>query len=203
MEVLTAATPVKKTKTIPEELIYEIDEGTPIYYRGYRDVLSGKLKTDDIMGSSRKQSFIITQLIFWLRPTLETFFHFFTSELGIKFQKSQRAADIALVLKPRMSFEDIWSNEYMTIIPDIIIEVDIKADVTEMPDPTNYFFRKTQQLLNNGATKVIWIFTASETVMVAESGKAIWEIKSWTQDVEVSHGCTFNIAQIIAKFQGK
>ena len=203
MEVLTAATPVKKTKTIPEELIYEIDEGTPIYYRGYRDVLSGKLKTDDIMGSSRKQSFIITQLIFWLRPTLETFFHFFTSELGIKFQKSQRAADIALVLKPRMSFEDIWSNEYMTIIPDIIIEVDIKADVTEMPDPTNYFFRKTQQLLNNGATKVIWIFTASETVMVAESGKAIWEIKSWTQDVEVSHGCTFNIAQIIATFQGK
>ena len=203
MEVLTAVTPVKKTKTIPEELIYEIDEGMPIYYRGYRDVLSGKLKTDDIMCSSRKQSFIITQLIFWLRPTLETFFHFFTSELGIKFKKSQRAADIALVLKPRMSFEDIWSNEYMTIIPDIIIEVDIKADVTEMPDPTNYFFRKTQQLLNNGATKVIWIFTASETVMVAESGKAIWEIKSWTQDVEVSHGCTFNIAQIIAKFQGK
>ena len=203
MEVLAAAAKVKKTKTIPEELIYEIDEGTPIYYRGYRDVLSGKLKTDDIMGSSRKQSFIINELSFLLQLQLRTIFQFFSNELGLKFKKSQRAADLALVLRSKLTFEEVWSNEYMTRLPDIIIEVDIKADVSEMPDPTNYFFRKTQQLLDNGASKIIWIFTKSETVMVAESGKTAWEIKAWTEDVEVSHGCTFNIAQIVSKFQGK
>ena len=123
--------------------------------------------------------------------------------MGLKFKKSQRAADLALVLRSKLTFEEVWSNEYMTRLPDIIIEVDIKADVSEMPDPTNYFFRKTQQLLDNGASKIIWIFTKSETVMVAENGKTAWEIKAWTEDVEVSHGCTFNIAQIVAKFQGK
>jgi Uma2 family endonuclease len=195
---------IRNTKEIPKELIYEIDEGVPIYYRGYRDVLLGKLKTEDIMGSSKKQSFLIMQIVAsLLRFDIERFYHLFSSELGVNFKKSNRAADIALISKERMSFDEIWQNHYSSKMPDIIIEVDTKADLTDMPDPTNYFFKKTQQLLNNGASKVIWIFTETETVMVAEQGKKRWEILPWTENVDVSHGFSFNILEIISKYKEK
>lgn len=194
----------RNKKEIPKELIYEIDEGAPIYYRGYRDVLLGKLKTEDIMGSSKKQSFLIMQIVAsLLRFDIERFYHLFSSELGVNFKKSNRAADIALISKERMSFDEIWQNHYSSKMPDIIIEVDTKADLTDMPDPTNYFFKKTQQLLNNGASKVIWIFTETETVMVAEQGKKRWEILPWTENVDVSHGFSFNILEIISKYREK
>ncbi len=191
----------EKTKPIPKELVYEIDEGTPIFYRGYRDVLLGKLKTEDIMGTSKKQSFLIIQLIArLLRFDIERFYYLFTNELGLKFKKSNRAADIALISKDRMTFDEVWQTEYSNKIPDIIIEVDTKADLADMPEPANYFFKKTQQLLDNGALKVIWIFTESETVMVAEQGKKRWEVMPWSEDVDVSHGFSFNIQEIISNF---
>ena len=193
---------VKKTRAIPDELIYEIDEGTPIYYRGYRDVLSGKLKTEDIMGSSKKQSFLILQIVAsLLRFDMQRFYYLFSNELGVKFKKSSRAADIALISKDRMTFDEVWQNHYTDKIPDIIIEVDTQADLSDLPDTSNYFFKKTQQLLDNGAQKVIWVFTETETIMVAEQGKKRWEVMPWSEDVEVSHGFSFNIEAIIAQFK--
>ena len=202
METLVASkTTNPKSKRVPDALIYEIDEGKPIYYRGYRAVLSGKLKIEDIMGSSKKQSLLVGELFFLLKLSLRQYFYFFTNELGIKFGKSSRSADIALVLKSKMAFDEAWEDKYASTMPDIIIEVDIKADLTDMPDASNYFFKKTEQLLNNGTSKVIWIFTESETIMVAEQGKARWEIMKWTEDVEVSHGFSFNIPQLLAQLK--
>ncbi len=192
---------IKKPRTVPEELIYEIDEGTPIYYRGYREVMLGKLKTEDIMGTSKKQSFLINEILFFLNSHLRPYFLLFTNELGLKFKKTNRAADIALISKERMTFDEVWQSHYSSKIPDIIIEVDTKADLSDMPDPTDYFFKKTQQLLDNGAKKVIWIFTETETVMVAEQGKKKWEIMPWSENVEVSHGFSFNIQEMLADFK--
>ncbi len=206
MEAVATLKPKVKAlkKVIPPELIYEIDEGTPIYYRGYREVLSGKLTIEDIMGTSKKQSFLIIQLIARLMGfNIERFYHLFSSELGLKFKKSQRAADIALIAKDRMTFDEIWQSEYSDKMPDIIIEIDTQADLTEMPDPASYFFKKTKQLLENGALKVIWIFTESETVMVSEQGKTQWEVMHWSEDVAVSHGFSFNIQKILSEYQGK
>jgi hypothetical protein len=48
----TAAKPVakqKKRRKIPDALIYEIVDGRPIYYKGYRDVLSGKTNLESAM----------------------------------------------------------------------------------------------------------------------------------------------------------
>ena len=202
MEMLVASkTTNPKLKRVPDALVYEIDEGKPIYYRGYRAVLSGKLKIEDIMGSRKKQSLLVGELFFLLKLSLKQYFYFFTNELGIKFGKSRRSADIALVLKSKMDFDEAWEDKYASTMPDIIIEVDIKADLTDMPDASNYFFKKTEQLLNNGTSKVIWIFTETETIMVAEQGKARWEIMKWTEDVEVSHGFSFNIPQLLAQLK--
>lgn len=48
-----------KAKPIPESLIYEIMDGKPLYYEGYKDVLANKKTSEEIMGVSGLQSFII------------------------------------------------------------------------------------------------------------------------------------------------
>ena len=154
------------------------------------------------MGSSKKQSFLILQIVAsLLRFDMQRFYYLFSNELGVKFKKSSRAADIALISKDRMTFDEVWQNHYTDKIPDIIIEVDTQADLSDLPDTSNYFFKKTQQLLDNGAQKVIWVFTETETIMVAEQGKKRWEVMPWSEDVEVSHGFSFNIEAIIAQFK--
>ena len=48
-------------------------------------------------------------------------------------------------------------------------------------------------------TKVIWVYTETEQIMVAEPNKH-WEIFDWTETVEVVDGVGFNVAEIIAEF---
>jgi hypothetical protein len=51
----------------------------------------------------------------------------------------------------------------------VVIEVDIKADTEdEEKDSFNYVNKKTEELLAFGIKKVIWIFTDSEKVLLAE-----------------------------------
>jgi hypothetical protein len=144
---------------------------------------------------------IASCLLFFLNTHLRPYFLLFTNELGLKFKKSNRAAHIALISKDRMTFDEVWQTQYSSKMPDIIIEVDTKADLTDMPDPSNYFYKKTRQLLDNSALKVIWIFTETETVMVAEQGKKSWTITPWTENVDVSHGFSFNIQDMLSDFR--
>lgn len=70
--MLVAEKPKKKReKKIPDALIYEVMDGKPIYYRGYKEVLSGKKSIEDIMASSTLQAFIITYLLKVLLRNLE------------------------------------------------------------------------------------------------------------------------------------
>lgn len=51
-----------QTEIIPESLIYETLNGRPLYYKGYRDVIAGDLKPENIRGSSDLQSVIVMVL---------------------------------------------------------------------------------------------------------------------------------------------
>jgi len=61
-----------KAKAIPESLIYEIIDGKPFYYDGYKDVLANKKTSEEIMGASGFQSFIIYYLLKVLYAKLVT-----------------------------------------------------------------------------------------------------------------------------------
>ena len=54
----------------------------------------------------------------------------------------------------------------------------------------DYYERKTTKLLEFGVEKVIWLFTKSRKVWIAESGKD-WLIRDWSQPVDVLPGCQF------------
>ena len=59
-------------------------------------------------------------------------------------------------------------------------------------------YLKTQQLLDFGTQKVIWIFTNSQKVLVAKPNQP-WLTLSWAEDIELMPGTTFNIAAYLAR----
>lgn len=85
------------TQNIPKELICEMVDGKPIYYRGYLDYLNGSKQFEEIMSRSLKQALIITQLIILLANKLNPKLTFLTNEVGLQFAaNSWRSADFTL-----------------------------------------------------------------------------------------------------------
>jgi hypothetical protein len=50
------------TDTIPKSLVYEENDGKPIYYRGYKKVLEKPETIEGITGSSIMQSLVISRV---------------------------------------------------------------------------------------------------------------------------------------------
>lgn len=181
---------------IPDSLIYEVMDGEPLYYKGYKDVLSNKKSLDDIMGSSTLQSFIITYLLKSTFKNLdEQKFLALTNELGLHVSdKTNFAGDINIFDRSVFSVENI-NKRYSSIAPKIVCEVDSKIDFSKDKD-LDYINIKTQKLLNFGVEKVIWIFTGSQKVMVSQQNHD-WLTKDWNQDIELLDGHFFNIGQYL------
>lgn len=184
------------TQVIPKELIYEMHDGQPIYYRGYRQYLSGEKALEEIMGSSYLQSLIISRLFKTLLVGLSNRWEVLTNELGLQFSKgSWRSADLAIVSRQRLAkLEKI--DKYLSIPPEVVIEVDTKASLDDVHDVLGYHHKKTDALLDFGVAKVIWIFTESEKIMVAEAGES-WRTSGWDTAVEVLEGVSFRVSDLI------
>lgn len=124
-----------------------------------------------------------------------------SSELGFRFaHKSWRNLDIAIYDKRKVEDKSVFlTNKYIQIAPEVVIEIDTKAELIEWADPTSYFHKKTDQLLNAGVQRVIWIFTSTKKYQIAEKDQK-WLMDNWTADVEVMDGVVINIAQLLAAF---
>ena len=126
----------KVVKDIPEVLVYEMNEGKPIYYRGYKEFLDGKLQFCDIKGSSYLQSIIVTRLLIELSQKLDLgIYELLTNELGLHFgEKSWRAADLAIYEKKQL--RDVPKHDtYLHLLPKVVIEIDTKASLEDMEKP--------------------------------------------------------------------
>jgi Uma2 family endonuclease len=183
-------------QNIPDELIYEMVKGKPVYYKGYLDVISGKKQLEELIGRSYLQSLIITNLVLLLGKYLPDSFRVLTNEIGLQFaKKSCRAADIAIFEKKKLKKSD-KGNKYIRVPPKIVIEIDTKASIEEVKDTLGYFHKKTDELLDFGVEKVIWIFTDSKKVMIATKGKS-WETHHWNTNITIMNDIQFNIQQMI------
>lgn len=185
------------SQNIPKALIYEMVNGKPIYYKGYKDYMLSTKQLDQIMGSSFLQSTIITNLVILLSTKLPKIFKVFTSELGLQIgKKTWRAVDIAIVEKSKLE-GIVLENKYLSIPPKIVIEIDTKADLESISNDYSYFHKKTDELLDFGVEKVIWIFTDSKKIMIATKDKN-WETQNWNKDVLILEKITINIEALIS-----
>jgi hypothetical protein len=188
--------PTLRKRRIPDALIYEMVNAQAIYYRGYRDVLQGKKQAEDLMGSSFLQSLIISRLIRFLLQCLPATYEVLTNEVGLQFSsKHWRAADIAVYRKAQLK-NIPRHNKYLQIPPQIVFEIDTKADLKRFRTIMDYYYAKTDDLLDFGVEKVIWIFTDARKIMVAEP-HASWLTVNWDQPIQVIAGVDVNLQELI------
>ena len=190
METSTIATRPKRTPKIPDNLIWEVLDGKPLYRRGYMDVVR-KLKTrDEIMGTSSYQALITTYLSKLLARHLDdTLYDFLIGEPGVHLKHRDNISNDIAIFK-RFTGEQI-TKKYVDYPPKIVIEVDIDIDPASMSD-FDYLHTKTQKMLDFGVEKVIWILTNSRKVIVAKPNTSSLTI-DWKNDIEILDGIVFNI----------
>lgn len=188
---------MEATQTIPDVLIYEMINGQPVYYKHYHDYLEGTKSLEEIMGSSYLQSDIVSLLLYALMSGLGKEYKVLTNELGLQLGKGHhRAADIAIIAKSKL--KDIQDKrKYVAIPPDVVIEVDIKAD-PEGEQALSYITTKNEALFAFGVSKVLWILSDVEKIIVA-TPKSDWQIVSWEKEVAVTDDFFFNLKQIISE----
>lgn len=183
---------------IPDNLIYEMADGNPIYYKGYQDYLKGDKQIEELMGSSVIQSLIISRLVFLLQSNLGPGYEVLTNEVGIQFgEKAWRAADIAIVKTE--DIENVASkSKYLAFAPEIVIEIDTKAELNEIKNPLGYYQEKTDELLKFGVKKVIWIFTETQKAMVAQKHEK-WETGDWEDKIYILDTIEISINELLKK----
>ena len=181
-------------KQIPEVLIYEMDNGKPIYYSKYKSVLQGNLSSEAIMGSSILQSLIISYLSHHLINIIPKNYFVLNNELGILFSKgSWRLADIAIIEKSRIT--EI-NDKYISAPPNVVIEVDTKAALEDYDNPKDYYTLKTQQYLDFGVNKVIWIYTKTKTIEIATKNDTTQHF--WSENIEFLNELNFNLEVLMS-----
>lgn len=180
------------TGIIPDYLVYEILDGQPLYYRGYEEVLAGRKKLEDIMGSSGLQFFILEYFLrLIVKADPDEDYIIGNNEAGLHLEaQSNVANDIALYSSSVLTPDKITPH-YADVPPEMVIEVDLKI-AFEGLTPPDYVNLKTQKLLDFGVKKVIWVFTRSRKVTIAAEGKP-WITDSWDNSFELFNGVEFNI----------
>jgi len=186
--------PANKKRRIPTELIYEKRFGSLIYYRDYDKVLSGEKTLEEVMGSSDLHAWLLYAILKLLVRFLdEEKYTVLAGEVGYKFAKgSWYNLDIAIYEKESLGK---LKGKFVTVPPEVVIEIDTKADLRKFENPQDYFHRKTQDLLNSGVNKVVWIFTRERKIWLAEKG-APWLIVDWDYSLEVLEGIRLNLFEL-------
>lgn len=168
-------------------------DGEPIYYRGYREVLNGKKTIEEIIGASTLQSVLASYFFTLLvRFIDETKYWFFSNETGVHIDHRNNLAHDVAVYEKTVLTPDKINKKYADVPALVAIEIDIQADLSNDRD-WQYVTRKTRKLLDFGTQKVIWVFTDSQQVMMAERGADAWLTMDWNRDIDLLDGQRFNV----------
>ena len=180
-------------KELLKKLTYEITkEGKPIYYRGYKEVLKGKLQPEAVIGSSDLHAVLMALLVAFLAKELEKDFIVASGELGFfTGEDTYRLLDIAVFEKGKFKL----TGKYTRIPPKLVIEIDTKADLEDYGVVESYAYEKTQELLDCGVERVVWIFTRPKKVLIAEKNKD-WIVHGWEKTFEVFEGVRVNLKDL-------
>ncbi|UTA67876.1 Uma2 family endonuclease [Emticicia sp. 21SJ11W-3] len=188
----------KKTakNKIPEEFIYEVMDGEPVYYKGYKEAVKKQLNAEEIMGSSSLQS----ELVNFILEIIHIFYdkkkyRIHTNESGLKLGYKDTLAGDILIYDKQVLTPDKINNKYSDVPPKYIIEVDTNADLSETSF-IEYLTRKTGKLFEFGVEKVFWVVTATQQVIVTSPNED-WLIKDWNKDVELFDGININIGKYL------
>jgi hypothetical protein len=181
---------------IPEYLIKETLNGKPIYYKDYKSVLFGQKNAEEIMGASSLQVLITNFINKLLLIGLDDARYFvFTGEVGLHLGiKNNLAGDILVYSVEQIP---VFTKKYFDIPPILQIEIDVEIDNANFTD-NQYVTQKTKRLLEFGVQKIIWIFSTTKTIWIAEPNQD-WQIINWNNKIELLEGISMNLGEYLAK----
>ncbi|GAB4022481.1 Uma2 family endonuclease [Spirosoma koreense] len=199
MTVAVGVTQKKRRKPgIPSYLIYETLNGRPLYRRGYRDVIAGKKKPAEIMGSSSLQAMLVSLIHGFLFSHVNRKRYLLaTNESGIHLEKGNNLSnDIAIFDR---STGLTLTDKYFNVPPRIAIEVDVRIEPAEFEGKeSGYVYEKTERLLDFGVERVIWILTEPKKIFVATKASP-WLTQNWDADVPVLDDVIMNLAALLTE----
>ena len=192
--MISAGNPGRKLpKNIPAALVYEVLDGKPVYYKGYREVLEQKKTIEEIMGSSNLQATITEYILMVLYRNLDlATFRILTNEVGLHLEKKNNLSGDILLYEKSVLPVTSADRRYIPIAPKIHIEVDIDADTEDFVSGESYVYAKTQKLLDFGTEKVIWVLSETRKVLLAQPDRD-WQVIDWHKPVEVLEGTTIAV----------
>lgn len=181
-----------------ESLVYEVMDGQPLYYRGDKDVLTGKKTAEEIIGSSTLQWVLCSFLMrIMYRELDEKKYWFASNEAGVHINHRDNLSHDVAIYDQAVLTPDKINTKYTDVPAKVAVEIDVKADISKVADFT-YVNRKTRKLLDFGSEKVIWVFTSTQQVMVAERNADAWLTMDWHHNLKLTDGQFFNIGQYLA-----
>ena len=190
-------------KKVPDYLVKDEIDGIRFYYRDYKLVINKRKTINEIMGCSGIQWVIIEYLLEVIYASdIRKTFRLATNESGNNLSLNNNYSfDIALYERSKITPEIISKKYVQGVAPHTVIEVDtdISLDDTGFDTLEGYYFTKTKKLIAYGTQKVIWVFTASQKILVAE-GKD-WHIYDFDKTIQLIDNVEFNIADFLQKEQ--
>ena len=194
--VVTDERPTQDVRVIPAYLAFERMNGEALPYKGYLDVLAGNKKPEEIMGSSSLQAALVAFITGFLFSAIDRKKYLLaTNESGLHLDsKNNLANDIAIFLKADVQL----NNKYFRTAPKIVIEVDIKVELTETSwnSEMSYILEKSQKMIDFGVEKLIWISTHNRKIFIITPHEN-WYFVDFNQDVQILDGCILNVAQLL------
>ncbi|MEY4539712.1 MAG: hypothetical protein RLZZ306_1469 [Bacteroidota bacterium] len=189
-----------ETIQIPKILIYEEFDGHPVYRKEYRDFMLGIKEVEDFnFGNNTLQWFILNSIVKSLQNNLSENYYIGASGLGLDLSnETTLIADIAIYRAGQLKV-GFHSVKYEETPPNVIIEIDIKIDESEyFQNEEEYFHKKTEKLLQWGVEKVIWVFSSSRRVLIADNLQK-WEFNSWDIPFNVIDDIEINVWELMLK----
>ncbi len=190
----------KKTVDVPSYLVYETLGGVPVFYKGWRSVLSGKQDFEGVIGYVSIQWMLIGFLKDYLQPVFGKEKWVLSGDGGLYLSPETRlTVDIAIINRQLLSFKNL-TNDYLAFPPEVVINVDSKADLNSLPySADEYYEIKIQHLLDFGVREVFWVYNEQKKVVVAKLGQP-WLTVNWTDEIEIL-GHRFTIQSMLDSFE--
>jgi Uma2 family endonuclease len=179
---------------VPNALIYEVLNGKPLYYKGYKGVVEGVSTIESVMGSSDLQGAMVSLLnaVIW-NGIDRSKYRTVSNETGLQLGKGNHVSvDIGLFER---SLVPILTGKYFDVPPKVVIEIDIRIDLDVIHE-WDYVTQKTRGMFQFGVQRVLWIMTKSRQVLVALPGQD-WLITDLTKDVLIIDDFSLNIQQVL------
>ena len=184
----------KEVKEIPEILIREVLRGEPLYYEGYKDVMSGFKKPEEIMGCSSLQSIIVSLLNGILFGLINRKKYWLGgNEAGLHLgHKNNLSTDLGIFLKEKVTL----TTNYFEVAPEVSIEVDVKIDVTTLGEKLEYVFEKSEEMMVFGTQKIIWILTKPKKIFIIEKDETT-KVFDCNNDIEIIDDIVLNLKNLL------